>query len=393
MIRRLLQAIFAISLVALIAGCQPARFVYVVGTHQFEAQGQVRNPAVVSGFDINATTGALTTISGSPWTAGMGPYLLAAAVTPSGQFLYVSNFLLEDVWGYSIDANTGALTSIPGSPFHFPAGISGPSGVAVDSSSSFLYVTGAAASGAAVAGYTIDSTTGGLTPMAGSPFGSGFKSPGAITANGNFVYVTDLDNDTVSAFAINTNTGALTQISAGPSPTGVGPYSIAIDPVNNGFVYVTNLDDGTVSAYSINGSTGALTSVPGSPFNVGSQPSSVAVAIEVQLDSAGFPIDVNSFLYVANAGNVSGFSVNSNTGALTPIAGSPFTAGTNPASVTVDPAGKFAYVANTGEEYAGSTGSVSGFSIDATTGALTPIAGSPWPVNDNPYAIVTTAGP
>jgi hypothetical protein len=36
---------------------------------------------------------------------------------------------------------------------------------------------------------------------------------------------------------------------------------------------------------------------------------------------------------------------------------------------------------------------VSAFSVDDLTGILTPVAGSPFPVGDNVYAVVTTAGP
>jgi DNA-binding beta-propeller fold protein YncE len=76
------------------------------------------------------------------------------------------------------------------------------------------------------------------------------------------------------------------------------------------------------------------------------------------------------FAYVANNGSndVSGYTINATTGVLTAIAGSPFPAGTVPFSVAVDPTGKFAYVAN--------GNNVSGYTINATTGALTAIAGS-----------------
>ena len=59
------------------------------------------------------------------------------------------------------------------------------------------------------------------------------------------------------------------------------------------------------------------------------------------------------FAYVANcgsgcggtgAGDVSAYSIDSTTGTLTPVAGSPFPAGVNPISVAVDPTGRFAYV-------------------------------------------------
>jgi 6-phosphogluconolactonase len=53
---------------------------------------------------------------------------------------------------------------------------------------------------------------------------------------------------------------------------------------------------------------------------------------------------------VANvySNNVSAFTINPSTGALTEIAGSPFAAGMMPRSVVVDPSGKFAYVVSTG---------------------------------------------
>jgi 6-phosphogluconolactonase len=55
------------------------------------------------------------------------------------------------------------------------------------------------------------------------------------------------------------------------------------------------------------------------------------------------------FVYVANASsnNVSAYSIGAS-GALIPVPGSPFAAGTQPQSVAVDPTGRFAYVANLG---------------------------------------------
>ena len=51
------------------------------------------------------------------------------------------------------------------------------------------------------------------------------------------------------------------------------------------------------------------------------------------------------FAYVANAGsgNVSGYTINPTTGALTPISGSPFAVGSGAGPLAVDPNGKFAY--------------------------------------------------
>lgn len=80
----------------------------------------------VSAYAIEATTGALTPVPGSPFSAGAGRN--EVTVDPSGQFVYVVNGA-GNVSAYTIDPGSGALTSIPGWPF--PAG-SGSSGVTVD---------------------------------------------------------------------------------------------------------------------------------------------------------------------------------------------------------------------------------------------------------------------
>src|SRR4030042_4516671 len=60
------------------------------------------------------------------------------------------------------------------------------------------------------------------------------------------------------------------------------------------------------------------------------------------------PVPSNYFAYVVSrySNNISAFSINTATGALTAVAGSPFIAGDAPMSVIVDPSGKFAYVGN-----------------------------------------------
>jgi DNA-binding beta-propeller fold protein YncE len=238
-----------------------------------------------------------------------------------------------------------------------------------------------------VSGYTIDSTSGALTEITGlnaSPFtvpvpaGSQPVLPVsvAVDPSGKFAYVANQilfsASGNVTGFTINSTTGALTAIDSSlgnPITTGSFPVSVAVDPKGK-FVYVANNGSNNVSGYTINSTTGALTEITGlnaSPFTAGSQPTSVAV------DPSG------KFVYVANAGSntVSGFSIDPSTpstGALTLLGN--FSLGnfaTNPRSVAVDPSGQFVYVANLG------TGNVSGFTI-ASNGALTLIAGSPFTV-------------
>ena len=141
-----------------------------------------------------------------------------------------------------------------------------------------------------------------------------------------------------------------------------------IEPIYGEFVYVVNNQDATVSGYAVNPATGALTAVPGSPFATVPTPRSVTV------DPSG------RFAYVAGTG-VAEYTINSATGALMPIAGSPVAAGVDPLSVAVDPTGRFAYVA----DYGGN--SVLAFTINPATGALTPVAGSPYAAGSQAYSV------
>jgi len=58
------------------------------------------------------------------------------------------------------------------------------------------------------------------------------------------------------------------------------------------------------------------------------------------------------------------------------IKGSPFPSGFNSDAIAIDPTGKFAYVANYGDR---STGYVSAYAINSSSGALEQVKGSPFP--------------
>jgi hypothetical protein len=82
---------------------------------------------------------------------------------------------------------------------------------------------------------------------------------------------------------------------------------------------------------------------------------------------------------------VSVFSVNVSTGALTPVSGSPFTTGVGLMSVAFSPSGRLLAAANAGDKGVGSTVSV--FSVNVSTGALTPVSGSPFATGAGPVSV------
>ena len=69
----------------------------------------------VSVYSIDAASGALTQVAGSPFAAGLFP--LGVAVNPLGTLAFAVNNSSNNVSVYSIDAATGALTQVAGSPF------------------------------------------------------------------------------------------------------------------------------------------------------------------------------------------------------------------------------------------------------------------------------------
>ena len=272
----------------------------------------------VDAFTVDPTSGSLSAVAGSPFSAGAAPGAGGLAIDPSSKFLYVTQVNSFAVTGFTIAPGTGVLTPISGSPF--PAGNT-PMQALVDPSGKFLYVSNLNDAVGAISAYTIDPTTGALTSVVGSPFPTQTNFPGpnrmAIGGGGKFLFVgmsgTNHANNAVSAFSIDSTTGALTQITGSPFATGNDPQGLACDPAGK-FLFTANIQDDTVSAFTIDPTSGALTAVSGSPFPTSAAPLAAAV------DPAG------QFLFVGGSGSggISGYSINATTGALSPISGSPF---------------------------------------------------------------------
>jgi 6-phosphogluconolactonase (cycloisomerase 2 family) len=301
-------------------------------------------------------------------TVGAAAVTTVAVVCANvGRFLYTANIGDHSISAFSIDATTGALTAIAGSPY---AGALKASYVAVEPTGRFLYALDNenGSQGIAAAGIDVYSigAGGALSVVAGSPFPT---DAGAfsmtILPGGKFAYTANVNSMSVSAYTLDPMTGVVGPVTGSPFPGGANPIAIATDP-SGSFVYTANNGGGDVSAYVIEAATGAVSTVTGSPFKAASGPNSISV------------VPSGKFMYVADNGStdVSAFTIDANTGALAPLAGTPYAAGINPTSVATDPSGTFLYVAS--GNAAGTPGAyyVSGFVIDANTGALTPIPGS-----------------
>jgi 6-phosphogluconolactonase (cycloisomerase 2 family) len=284
-------------------------------------------------------------------------------VATSTDFIYVSDGEGTDdsVYGYSVNTQTGALTAITGSPF--TTGLTAPpQGLASDPLGKFLYVT--QANNNQIAGFTIGSN-GALTPMAGSPFNTGDTYPSAIVVDsaGAFLYASNNQSvlGSISGFSIAPTSGTLTPVTGSPFTTLVngGPTNLAVSPKSS-FLYVplagTTSPLSSIFAYSFD-STGVLSQIPGTPFTVGTQP------IAAIVDPSG------KYLYSADFGgnDISAFTIDSSSGALTAISGSPFAASPNPDSLAINASSSLLFATS------GTSTSIFAFTINSS-GALTAVA-------------------
>jgi len=233
--------------------------------------------STVEGFSIARTTGALTAIPGSPFTAtGSGGTTDGAWTDPQGRFLFVGSEASGDIWVFQINAATGALTETAGSPFTSAGAVllSSADIMTVDASGKFLYV-GQLTPSAGVAAFSIDQTTGALTPIPGSPFNLGIAQVRA-SLTGEFLLGVAQIQDAGSAtdthihvFSINPATGVPTEVNGSPFVTASAPFDFAISP-NGKFVYTVGTTTGTTTVGAIEGfqmaTTGVLTKLSGSPF-------------------------------------------------------------------------------------------------------------------------------
>jgi 6-phosphogluconolactonase len=323
---------------------------------------------------VNGSTGALALASQTPQVQGTSPKGLA--LLPSKKFLYVVNSGVNASTISIFNVGSDGTLTLGSTPI--PAGAGADSAV-IDPSGAFLLVTNNFSNSISV--YSIDSGSGALTEVAGSPFFANTDpSEIVITPSGKFVYVTNPSIGMVTGFTF--SSGVLTPVPNTPTFSGAGAFGLGLD-TSGRFLYVANPSAlnplvttvGNVSGFNIDPNTGALTPVPGSPFtsSLGNGPTALAV-------------DPNGrFVYAITSGSSDSvwcFSITSTNGQLVPVTSSPFSLTAGGLFALIDPTGNYLYVGS-------ATGNgVSGFTYNPSTGVPTAISGSPFTTGVPPGKIV-----
>ncbi len=202
----------------------------------------------------------------------------------------------------------------------------------------------------------------------------------STTTSSKYLYAAIPASNEIVAYREDPNAGVLTQLVGSPITAGQAVESLALHPSKK-FLYAANSGTNPFGTVSLfTIASGGGLTEVTPRVNAGTSPTILA------MDSAG------SFLYVGNSGSedISVFSIDASTGVLTPIpqqSGATQGLGLAPLNMQLSPSGNMLYV--TGE--AGAQGYIEAFSV--TAGALTPLT----PVNiyltgNNPYGLAIDAG-
>ncbi|MGA8430048.1 MAG: beta-propeller fold lactonase family protein [Candidatus Sulfotelmatobacter sp.] len=289
----------------------------------------------VSAFSV-AANGSLSLIAGSPFTTGgsgggnnIDPEEIAIATLPGTSYLYAANDGSGTIAAFRINAVTGYLMRVNGSPFMADGAPGGDYSLAVSPNGKFLFATEENVTVIHV--YSINPTTGALTEISSSPFQTGVSNQGLnVTANGKFLIVGEGAATAVAVYSIGSN-GTLTPVSGSPFAASAAPLNIQSNCAGN-LAFVADTTP-LIDVYSI-GSNGALTPVPGEPFSNGTQDTNGGLALSPNNDflfvSDTFTNDLSS-LAVASDGTLSQGS------------GSPFSTSNWTGGMAVTKSGKFLY--------------------------------------------------
>jgi 6-phosphogluconolactonase len=294
----------------------------------------------VDGYSLSDSAATFTSISDFNAPAITESDFGVGMVVAQGKFVYAALPLDDQLYGWSVDS-TGALTPLSGFPITVTPTMVGNVStfqynqqvLTTNPAGNLLFLSEAGDQGILV--YTIDSTSGALTSVLGSPFST--QSANLLPQNmamdglGKFLYVTAGSDDhtgtTVAAYSV-ASSGALTLLSGSTGfslpiwefqgePS--GKYMIGISGKT---AFLNGSDDKSIHVYSINQSTGVLTDVAGSPFTTTYAPFNIAVSPVSTNGTFVYSFSVND----SNTGinPIEGYQLNTTSGALTAVTNSPF---------------------------------------------------------------------
>jgi 6-phosphogluconolactonase len=367
---RIISVLFAcLALTAVAPAGSPSgarELTLYVGTYtDTEAKGIYR-------MRFNTATGALST----PELAAQTENPSFLVLHPNGRFLYAANEWgtgPEDKGGwlsaYSVGAD-GSLTYLNKQPAH---GVN-PCHLEIDKSGKHVLTANYSSGTTGVFPIRRDGTLGEATSVVKHE-GKGPK-PNQEAAHAHAIvldranrygFVADLGIDAVVAYRYDAAKGTLTEHKPGTIalPPGSGPRHFLLDARERHAYVITEMGS-AVTAFDYDAARGT--------FQERATVSLLPAGFSGETDAAELALSRDGrFLYASNRGRdpqqmdtLAIFSVDAKTGALTPV-GHQTTGGRTPRHFAIDPTGRFLLAAHQ------RSNSIAVFRIDAATGKLTPV--------------------
>jgi 6-phosphogluconolactonase len=312
-------------------------------------------------FSLDLESGALLPVDETE--AGANPSFLA--FSPDKRFLYAADEGAGELAAFSIDASTGMLSPLN----RVSSNGGGPAHIAVDATGAFVF--GVNYGGGSVTVVRVEANGGLGSAITTLPTGANAHQVVLDPAN-RFAFVPNKGADDVSQLVFDERTGALSP-NAVPEvdvAAGAGPRHMAFHP-SAPYAYVIDENDDTLVALSYDAGDGRLT-----PFQTESTlpvdfDGDDNTCAEVAFSKSG------RFLYGSNRGHdsLAIFEVDDATGHMSFVAHQS-TAGSTPRHFSIEPAGNVLLVGNQ------QSNNVVTFRVDQATGLLTellttPVSGGP----------------
>lgn len=307
----------------------------------------------ISSFLLDETTGALAIAATAP--TGRMPGFPAA--TPDGRFLYVNNAQDGSVSRFRLDGAGGIQSA--GTAVNLVDANAQPAQIAIAPSGKFLYVGTAPH---AVEAFAVDGATGNLIPLPNSPFTVGSQAISvAIAHSGELLFASGNDADAIYIFTIDTSSGTLNPVAT--VRTGLATCALAIDPADK--YLLVNACSGRLLVFAIE--AGILRETNSSRIASAYLGTSLAIAPNGRLVFMADPFWRGDNSDLVDNG-ILAYTLDTASGAIASVSGSPFTDNQSPGSVAVSPSGEILVVARI------NPGHMASYRIDQA-GALSPISG------------------
>jgi len=328
--------------------------------------------STIAALAKSGQSGDLSPVAGSPFPDRLEGGRVA--VDALGRFLFVLNPATNGISMFQIDSSTGAITEVPSSPFSAGRTVnlnqapSLPVSLATEKSGKYLYVgyTGGNFSNtSAITPFAIDAGNLRLTLTDQLSFDVNFNPLQMFSdPRGLFLYIlqglnpfTGVSNGGANVYSITPTDGSLAfNGSAGGGSEG---RSMASDPQGRFFYEGTGQFQGFVF-------WGAI-----SPLDGTSDPNSQFLVLgESNFPATMFVESSGKFLYVQQSAGLVIYSIDQTTGQPTPLTAPLASPVFQLGNIVADPAGPFLY--------AGSAAGIRVYQVSPTNGSLSEITGSPF---------------